>query len=806
MTTFLITAPDGTKMRITGPEGSTPAQAIAMARRQYTPPPPSKAKSFLRQTGRSFLNAGAGLAEGVAGIADIAGDVVRHGVIAPALRTIGADDMARDVAGSNLSGVIRRASPVPDDPGAETARAAASALGGGASVLGLSRRLAARGGTELSRHVGGILAEQPGTQLAAAGTSGVAADLARQAGLPVPFQIAAGVTAGGLTPAGMNAGYQAGRSLLGQNVREGAARVLQDSADDIGRAVNNLRASGPQSSGALQTTAEASLDPGLAGLQRAIADTGVKSGANIGKRLTENARLRGSAIDDAFGYGDPMALRIGAQADDAALQTRAANDITRIGDDLPADMLGERVRGSLADAYDSAKARTSEAWRNPLLSEDIPATDAVSNRFGAMSEIQNRFYGAGGGLMPAPLESIMREIYDTPRPTTEYLQRWDRRLSDIAGNLSMQGLRSDAAAATAMREQIRGAMDEAMPQASREALRAARDVRSAQGSTYETGAVGKVLDRGEYGRYAMDPARIPSRVVPSGVEGAGAVRQLRAAAPQAVSPTIGAELRRQAAEMGPDEVLSRYGSALSEAPDVAARVQTAAESRALADAFRKTAYGRLMSENVDPVGEVARLLNARDGGGAMAQLIGQARKSPEAMNGIRRALAAEIERASTTRGVDDSLRAVRGNGPMLDTLTKVMQKASSALEPAQRRMLNVYRRELRKAQFAATANKTQGSSTVRNAGVTARIMRQGAQAVAGTKASTVFDWMLNWASRTDDISALVADAMLDPKLAADLLAAPTPDRVKMVADRGLYLAEGATLGSTVTAEHPYGVQ
>lgn len=802
MPTFIVTAPDGKKLRVTAPEGATQEQAVAMARRQYKPPPPSKAKSFLRQTGRSFVNVGAGLSEGAAGIADMFGDVVRHGVIAPALRTIGADEMARDVAGTNLSGLIRRASPVPDDPGAETSRALASALGGGATALSAGRALAARGTNEVARYVGGILADQPGTQLAAAGTSGVAADLARQAGLPVPVQIAAGVTAGGLTPAGMNAGYQAGRSLLGQNVREGAARVLQDSADDIGRAVTNLRTSGPQVSGALQTTAEASLDPGLAGLQRAIADSGVKSGANIGKRLTENVRLRGSAIDDAFGYGDPMALRVGAQADDAALQTRAANDITRIGDDLPADMLGERVRGSLADAYDSAKARTSEAWRNPLLSEDIPAADAVSNRFGAMSEIQNRFYGAGGGLMPAPLESIMREIYDTPHPTTEYLQRWDRRLSDIAGNLSMQGLRSDAAAAKAVQGQIRGAMDEAMPQASREALKAARDVRSAQGSTFETGAVGKVLDRGEYGRYAMDPARIPSRVVPSGVEGAGAVRQLRAAAPQAVSPTVGAELRRQAADMGPDEVLSRYGSALSEAPGVAARVQSAAESRALADVFRKTPYGRLMNENIDPVSEVARLLNARDGGGTMMQLIGQAKKSPEAMSGIRRALAAEIERTSTTRGVDDSLRAVRGNGPMLDTLTKVMQKAGTALEPEQRRVLNVYRRELRKAQFAATANKTQGSSTVRNAGVTARIMRQGAQAVAGTKASTVFDWMLKWASRTDDISALVADAMLDPKLAADLLAAPTPDRVRMAADHFTALTEGAAVGAASTAEHP----
>lgn len=802
MPTFIVTAPDGKKIRVTGPEGATQEQAVAIARRQYKAPPQSKAKSFLRQTGRSFANVGAGLAEGAAGVADMFGDVVRQGVVVPALRAVGADETARGVASTNLSRLIRERAPVPADPGAATARALASALGGGATALGAGRALAARGSGEVARYVGATLAEQPGTQLAAAGTSGVAADMARQAGLPVPLQVAAGITAGGLTPAGMNAGYQAGRSLLGQNVREGAARVLQDSADDIGRSVLNLRTAGPQASGALQTTAEASLDPGLAGLQRAIADSGVKSGSSIGRRLIENARLRGTAIDDALGYGDPMALRFGAQADDAALQSSAQRAVANIGDDIPADLLGERVRNALSDAYSGAKARTSEAWRNPVLSQDIPAADAVSKRFGALTETQNRFYGAGGGLMPAPLESIMREIYDTPRPTTEYLQRWDRRLSDIAGNMSMQGMRSDAAAAKAVQEQIRGAMDEAMPLAAREALKAARDVRSAQGATFETGAVGKVLDRGDYGRFALDPARIPGRVVPPGVEGGGAVRQLRAAAPEAVSPTIGAELRRQASEVGPEAVQARYAPVLSEAPDVAARVQTAAESRALADAFRKTPYGRLMSENVDPVSEVARLLNSRDGGNAMARLIGQAKKSPEAMQGIRRALASEIERASTTRGVDESLRPVRGTGPMLDAVSKVMKTAGAALEPEQRRMLNVYRRELRKAQFAATANKTQGSSTVRNASVTARIMRQGAQAVAGSKASTVLDWVMNWASRTDDISSLVADAMLDPKLAADLLKAPTPDRTRMAVDRLTALTEGAVVGAAATAEHP----
>lgn len=265
-----------------GREKVDPYAGIAVIdNRRSSPPRRSAGSDFLRQTGRSFVNTGAGLAEGAAGIADMFGDVVRHGVVVPALKAVGADETARGVASTNLSGLIRRASPVPDDPGAETSRALANALGGGASVLGLSRGVAARGTTELARQFGTVLADQPGTQLAAAGTSGIAADLARQAGLPVPVQIAAGVTAGGLTPAGMNAGYQAGRSLLGQNVREGAARVLQDSADDIGRSARNLRASRPQASGALPTTAEASLDPGLAGLQRAVADSGVKSGANM---------------------------------------------------------------------------------------------------------------------------------------------------------------------------------------------------------------------------------------------------------------------------------------------------------------------------------------------------------------------------------------------------------------------------------------------------------------------------------------------------------------------------------------------
>lgn len=40
MPTFIVTAPDGKKLRVTAPEGATQEQAVAMARRQYKPTPP----------------------------------------------------------------------------------------------------------------------------------------------------------------------------------------------------------------------------------------------------------------------------------------------------------------------------------------------------------------------------------------------------------------------------------------------------------------------------------------------------------------------------------------------------------------------------------------------------------------------------------------------------------------------------------------------------------------------------------------------------------------------------------------------
>ena len=74
MPTFEITAPDGRKFRVTGPEGSTAEQAMAQVQGQYSAPPqaaaaPQQEGSFLGDLGRAAVTTTRDYAQGALGLA-----------------------------------------------------------------------------------------------------------------------------------------------------------------------------------------------------------------------------------------------------------------------------------------------------------------------------------------------------------------------------------------------------------------------------------------------------------------------------------------------------------------------------------------------------------------------------------------------------------------------------------------------------------------------------------------------------------------------------------------------------------------
>lgn len=172
-----------------------------------------------------------------------------------------------------------------------------------------------------------FLTAAPKTQVAGAATGAAAAGGAREAGLPVPVQVGAGIV-GGLTPAAgsslaslaTGAGRQVVRSTVspftGKGVDQAVGTVLRGSALHPER----LGIPGPSAvPGVSRTLAEETLDPGIAQLQRTVA-------ARRGAEFDQMRRVNNAARSEALGgiAGDRAAM-------DEAVRARstAANPLRR---------------------------------------------------------------------------------------------------------------------------------------------------------------------------------------------------------------------------------------------------------------------------------------------------------------------------------------------------------------------------------------------------------------------------------------------------------------------------------------------
>jgi hypothetical protein len=196
---------------------------------------------------------------------------------------------------------------------------------------------------------------------------------------------------------------------------------------------------------------------------------------------------------------------------------------------------------------------------------------------------------------------------------------------------------------------------------------------------------------------------------------------------------------------------------------------------------------------------------------AVGRLAAAVKGNKDAEAGLRRALAEHVRRAAETGGgmiVDAS-----GDSANVPNIAKLRQAIDTTLSATgltgtlgreQRKVLTTLSKELRDADFAAKANRTPGSDTARNAGLQGQLFRLALTSAAG-KGGTALDLLLRMAGRADDVRDLAAEAMIDPKLAAELLRAPTPDRLRMLGERTGNRALGAATGTAgATQPQPQG--
>ncbi len=416
-----------------------------------------------------------------------------------------------------------------------------------------------------------------------------------------------------------------------------------------------------------------------------------------------------------------------------------------------------------------------------------------------IAELKRRFYGSDAGEAPPEMRDIMRRVINADTMTVRDVELLARRARQAGGAASD---RAQAAYANAVADAIDGFLRSVAPPERVEALREAQAAWKQYASTFRSNEAGKALAK-DFGEFTMDPSKVGSTMVQRGRGGADVAERSKAALGEtAASDQARAELRRALDAANGDtrqiaRVAADYGDALRAFPALAADVRAASETAALADVFRASPLARFRNSQ-NPEREVATLLRAQDGGGGIRRLINQVADNDEAAAGLRRAMAQYIEDGSesTSKVLSSGASGVLNNKLRLgikNVLDKTAQ--SDLLTREQRRVLLNIHRETKNLQFALTANRTAGSSTARNAGTAGKMVSLALRSNPKTSgAKAVYDVVLAALGRADDIRQLATDAMLDPKLAADLLQSPTPDRVQAVLDRSTAYGVGAAAG------------
>lgn len=273
--------------------------------------------------------------------------------------------------------------PRPETASERVQADAGRALTGVGLTLGLGS--AASGLPRLQQ----FLTAAPKTQVAGAATGAAAAGAAREAGLPVPVQVGAGLV-GGLSPAvgsslgalATGAARQVARSTVspftGKGVDQAVGTVLRGSALNPER----LGVPGPSAiPGVSRTLAEETLDPGIAQLQRTVA-------GRRGAEFDQMRRMNNKARSDSLGgiAGDRAAMEAAERARDTA-----ANPLRRLamqGADVDTTRLSSQIKR--LEAAQEGRGAVQSALRDvrKLITPETKALDPLLFNAGSKMSVR----------------------------------------------------------------------------------------------------------------------------------------------------------------------------------------------------------------------------------------------------------------------------------------------------------------------------------------------------------------------------------------------------------------------------------
>lgn len=367
-----------------------------------------------------------------------------------------------------------------------------------------------------------------------------------------------------------------------------------------------------------------------------------------------------------------------------------------------------------------------------------------------------------------------------------------------------------------------------------ELYRQARAATAERKGTFDRGSVGQALAQGGYrardGVYSMPVEQVAGRFFNSGRASATDMAEFlraaesRPAAIEALRDYAVGDLRRAAVDdAGRVDArkwsgwIAKHGSALSAFPEVRRELSTVAAAQktlervtarrdAAVRGFEKSAAGGFLSKDADAA--FAGVINSGNRTAGLTQLVRLAKGDDVKLGQLRRAavdhLLRSIENAGSVDALQNQSLSAAKTVRFMSTNGKALQK-SGLLSAGQIAVLRRVEEDMNRAVYAQTVGKAVGSNTFQNLATGAVLgqLTMGFARPNGLLENTI-GRLGNALYKIPDkaIRGLVTDAMLDPKLARELMARATPERVNWLGDmlKRRALATGLITATTADGE------
>ena len=464
---------------------------------------------------------------------------------------------------------------------------------------------------------------------------------------------------------------QGGREkIAGQLLREASG-----SPDTLASRLSSADATSPVP-GVKPTTAQAlGGDTQISSLELAMRnDPAYRQAFDV--RAAENQAARTGAIDAMIPAGagsvDDLANGIRQawlQTDDAGRQAileaqqRAQQRIASLGQNIDQQAAGQIIREELQTAYDSARQQTNAAYRS--IDPGNTSSFAGQQVYDRVAPLIEQYFANSTAGTPDDLIPILQRLRNSPNLTLAQIDAIRSDLGNIAGRAIQSGDRRLSSVASQMADDIGSYIDESAatgqgfsPEQAA-AYQEARTLRRQQGDTFERGAVGATLKRGQFGE--QSPAStVPADLFFRGGGSPEAAQQFIAAAGgrpralQAAQNYLSTMLRQNvtAADGTIDPArLARfqndYSGALQAFPELRAGIQNVADAQAVVDQATLTQTARQAEMAGSPLNQfltknptdaVATILKSQNSQAAVGRVMEQLRDNPASLAAFKRSV------------------------------------------------------------------------------------------------------------------------------------------------------------------------